>query len=262
MTNGSKANHRIVIRVVGGLIGALLWTSNAASQGAAVPASTAYRARVLGVYDEDTGEPLAGVRVLDIATGFSAQTTATGTVSLVFLPDGGSLVRLQRIGYQPRTMAVAISPKDTAPLTIVMRQLVNLPAMLATAKNSTPVISPQLNGFAERMRRGFAGYFVGDSVLRSEENRRLGDVLRSHAPGLRLAEGPASAVFQLKTPRCQGNSAGPPQVYLDGVPLSPPLNVGPQGRTSHGANAAASIDQQPFDLLRSMSLISLGLNGI
>jgi hypothetical protein len=82
-----------------------------AQQGSAAPVA-AYRGRLLGVYDGETGNPVEGVRVSDVLSGTSAMTTATGTVSLAFVPDGGGLVRLQRLGYETQTTFVSISPRE------------------------------------------------------------------------------------------------------------------------------------------------------
>src|SRR4051812_32085991 len=78
-----------------------------------------YRARILGVFNGQTGDPIEGAEVIDAMTKTSALTTKTGTVSLAFLPDGGSMVRVQKIGFQPSVLVVPISPSDTIPLTIL-----------------------------------------------------------------------------------------------------------------------------------------------
>ena len=95
-----------------------------AALGAQSPAASsgplpAYRGRILGVYNAESGEPIEGAEVIDALSKTKALTTKTGTVSLVFLPDGGSMVRVQKIGFQPMTTVIAISPADTVPMTIV-----------------------------------------------------------------------------------------------------------------------------------------------
>jgi hypothetical protein len=109
-------------------------------------------------------------------------------------------------------------------------------------------LSPALRGFEERRRTNVSGYFIGDSILRRDESRRLGDILRSRAPGVVLAEGAHSASFLMRSPRCAGG--GPPQVYLDGVPLSAPPPEGPPRPA--GTRPTTARDQlaaiPPFDL--------------
>lgn len=95
----------------------------AASASAAVPdaaGDVSYRRRVLGVFDEATGEAVAGAVVADSATGTSATTTATGTVSLAFLPDGGSTLRVSKPGFAELRIGVTISPRDTLPITLLL----------------------------------------------------------------------------------------------------------------------------------------------
>jgi len=80
----------------------------------------AYRHRLLGVFDDDSGEPLKDVSVIDVATETRAATTVTGTVSLMFLHEGVNTIRLEKPGYLPRSLEVTISPRDTLPITLVL----------------------------------------------------------------------------------------------------------------------------------------------
>jgi hypothetical protein len=79
-----------------------------------------FRFRLLGVYDFDTGDPLAGVDIVEPSTGIGAKTSKTGTVSLFFVPPGLATVRLHLDGYRDTTAAVAISPADTMPITLTL----------------------------------------------------------------------------------------------------------------------------------------------
>lgn len=85
-----------------------------------IPPMAAYRYRLLGVYDESTGDPIAEAAVVDTLSGTAARTTPTGTVSLVFLPDGISTIRIEKPGYAALLLDVKISPTDTVPLTLTL----------------------------------------------------------------------------------------------------------------------------------------------
>jgi hypothetical protein len=79
-----------------------------------------YRNRLLGVFDEETGEPVPGAEVADSTSGTFATTTATGTVSLLFLPDGISTLLVRKPGYTPLRFPIVISPRDTLPITLTL----------------------------------------------------------------------------------------------------------------------------------------------
>jgi len=81
-----------------------------------------YRYRLLGVFDQDSGEPVDSARVADAKTGTYVTTTATGTVSLVFLPEGGSLLRITKEGYEELNLPVDIGPTAATPLTLLMKK--------------------------------------------------------------------------------------------------------------------------------------------
>jgi hypothetical protein len=81
-----------------------------------------YRYRLLGVFDQDTGDPIAGAHVTEAKSGDYVTTTATGTVSLIFLPEGSSLLKITREGYQELDLSVDIGPTATTALTLLMKK--------------------------------------------------------------------------------------------------------------------------------------------
>ena len=83
---------------------------------------SAGRMRVLGVYDEDTGTPLPGVRVHESNSGLTAVTSATGTVNLAFVPQEIGVFHLSKPGYAPSIVTAAVARADTVPITIVMKR--------------------------------------------------------------------------------------------------------------------------------------------
>jgi hypothetical protein len=179
--------------------------------------TASYRARWMGVYDQRTGDPVEGVRVLDMNTGNSATTSVQGVVNLIYLSEGTNLISLQKIGYEQLRMAVAIGPRDTTPLTLLMSRVTELAKVVTTGKSDSPHLSGFLRGFDERRKNAATGYFITDSVLRREDSRILSDILRARAPNAVISNDRL-----LKSPSCTWGE-GPPQVYLDGVALAAPL---------------------------------------
>jgi len=82
----------------------------------------AYRYRLLGVFDQDTGDVIEGARVTDVNTGDYMVTSPTGTVSLVFLPEGRSQLRITKAGYEDVNLPVDIGPAATTGITLLMKK--------------------------------------------------------------------------------------------------------------------------------------------
>lgn len=167
--------------------------------------SLAYRYRVLGVYDAQTGDPIEGVEVADIMGGNKSMTTNTGTVSLLFLPDGGGIIRLRKVGYEVQTMMASISPADTAPITVILSRATALPTVVV--KDSAPKFnSPGLKGFEERRRTGIGSY-IGADEMRKNDDKVLSDLIGTRMPGLRTTPGRSGAQYLLSTRKmCAGSS--------------------------------------------------------
>lgn len=206
-------------------------TALAASGAQASTQLAPYRARLLGVFNAQTGDPIEGAEVIDVFSKTKALTTATGTVSLSFLPEGGSMVRVTKIGFTPETNVVPITPADTTPVMIMLRPLAQTLPTVVTKDTAAPLTSPGLREFDERRRQG-AGHFITDEVLRKNETKNMTYMVRqlpgvqidcprgpSHQPECFAYSGRQGSKYAFRGGRCDMD------VYIDGAPLSPPVNL-------------------------------------
>jgi len=214
--SGSRRNR--IATLVAGVI-ALLATMPPAlfGQGDSVRIP-GYRARVLGVFDETTGEPLEGAEVLDVLNGNSSLTTKTGTVSLIFLPDGGSLVRVRKVGYEVQTFQVSISAQNVNPITVILSRVAQLGTVHSTAiaAGGQP---PAFRGFDERRARGF-GHFVTDSMLRKADEKKLSEVIIGHIPGVTVEYRNGAMYLSSQRVGTFGPSKCYSAIYFDGVAVT------------------------------------------
>ncbi len=158
-----------------------------AADGQAAPASTLppYRQRLLGVYAAESGAPIVGAQVIDVLSGTTAVTSTTGTIILSFLPDGARILKIQKLGFSPTTLAVEISPRDTVSMTVVLTSASQTLTTVTTIDSGPRRISPGLRDFNERRRSGF-GSFIADAELRKSEHRTIASMVRRF-PGLRVS---------------------------------------------------------------------------
>ena len=78
------------------------------------------RGKLIGVYDEVSGDPIDGVEVKDIATGMSVHTTVTGTAALFFARTDATMLGLSKLGYRPMTMMIGDPWSDSIPITVTL----------------------------------------------------------------------------------------------------------------------------------------------
>ena len=188
------------------MVGALTFAAGALAQS---PRQATHRARVLGVFDADDGTPIEGAQVTDLLSGTFALTTRTGTVSLVFLPEGGSLVRIRKVGYLPTTMMAAISPADTVPITVLLTRTVPMLPTVVTKDSAPGYPCMRLCAFEERRRAGF-GHFIDEAELRKNDSYPLSSIL-PRLPGLFIKKGHAYSS------RVKGSDCAV-TIYVNGVP--------------------------------------------
>lgn len=172
----------------------------------------AYRKRLLGVFDGQTGDPVEGAEVSDLFGKLTAITSASGAVSLAFLPEGETMIRIRKVGYAAKTMVVAISPIDTVPLTILLERSAQvLPTVVTKDSSVRKWRSPGLQEFEQRRRLGF-GQFITDSVLRRYDSGTLTNAIRRLA-GVAVNCRGSICVAVSQRARCAV------KVYQDGFPI-------------------------------------------
>jgi hypothetical protein len=236
--------HRFAMRLVSS-------TENAAFADAhALNAASAARARpvhwlTIEARDSLDNSLLAGAEVFDSTSAQATVLDSTGRARFRMTPGSTSSLVIRRIGYGMKLVSVEVPADVTSDFTVVvpMPQIVRLSTVMVR-DSLRRYMSGRLNAFLERLQNSPTGYFVGDSALRLAEGRRLGDVLRTHAPGVILAEGSHGATYLFQSPRCA--AGGPPQVYLDGIPLSAPQQQQSKDRPIGKRDQLAAIPS--FDL--------------
>lgn len=179
---------RQTLRFVAPALLAVAFAGARAQDSTKVPLLRVYHGRIIGVYDDATGEPIEGVEVRDIFTGLSALTTATGTVSLFFVDTTGGVISFRKVGYQPLTMPIANSLADTTPVALTLTRVGAVLATVVTSDSSPHYRSPGLQGFEERRRNGM-GQYISEVELRRQEGEPLADVLGPHLSGATIANG-------------------------------------------------------------------------
>jgi hypothetical protein len=174
----------------------------------------AYRTRILGVFDSQSGQPIEGAEVIDAFEHITAVTTKTGTVSLAFLPEGGSMLRIQRIGYKPVTQIVEISPADTVSITVLMQAVTQTLPTVVTRDSAPTFMPPATRAFEERRKMGF-GRFITEAELRKNDSRTLTNVVRQSGAAVSCSRRSPIQCFVVSTR--SGGSGCALDVYLDGV---------------------------------------------
>jgi len=194
-----------------------------AQPAAPTPTVFDYRHRLVGVFSAETGEPIEGAEVVDVFARTSVRTTKTGTTTLSFLPEGGSMIRVQKIGYQPVTMVVAVSPSDTVPLTVVLSGAAQTLPKMTTTDSAPRYIAPGLRAFEERRAKGF-GYFIAEAELRKADIAKMTNIVRRlpnihiicPRSGTRRGECYATSMRQPQKYAVLGGEC-PLDIYIDGA---------------------------------------------
>lgn len=141
-------------------------------------------ARIIGVFDSRTGEPVPGVQVRDAFSGTYAVTTATGTAPLTFLTFRGTaaVVELRKLGYQVKQ--IIVSGADSASVTEVLEPVVALAPVVTTERYRIDRDAGKWDGFSERCQSKSVTCF-GPEEMQKRPTANLADFI-IHAEGVTM----------------------------------------------------------------------------
>lgn len=164
-------------------------------------------AALSGVVHGPDGKPMPGARVLVWGTGLEAATNSDGRFALSGLPAGTFSVEARSIGFEPRLVAVDLSSRTPASVTIALKDRVHeLSRVVVMGKASR--IPPDLEGFVKRSKSGMGHYITAsDNALKNAF--AISDALRM-TPGVRVVPSGSFGHVILLRGSCV------PSVYVDG----------------------------------------------
>ena len=135
--------------------------------------------RILGVFSAESGKPIVGAEIMDLATHVSARTTVTGTVSLGFIAGSRALLSIRQVGYAQQVLAVSLTAADTTPITVVLESVATLPRVVTHGEASADTIRELVkSGFYERRHIGNApseAFVTADQIAKWTPTR-LSDI--------------------------------------------------------------------------------------
>lgn len=178
--------------------------TRAGAQGVATPP------RLVGVYDRDSDEPVAGVDIELLGTDHQWRTGQAGLAALTNAPAGRYLLRARRMGYLMHLQVITFSPADTVPVTIILQgAATRLPEVRVEAERSREVVKLTENGFFQRRQSSPAP----PSAFWTREDFERIKAVHWRQVFTRVLGGRVDAADSLRL-RC-----GSPMIILDGLPL-------------------------------------------
>ena len=181
------------------------------SSGATVVQQPRGTARVFGKVVNRNGAPVAGARVGLMGTSAATLTRANGDFVLDSLPAGTQALVVRQIGYRPTELAVDLSSRTPARVTVQLGMFV--PELTPVEVVSRRDEGLQKVGFLDRKRTTASGYFMGPEQLEKRNAMKFTDILRS-TPGIRVSEQNGQATV---TSTRSAQSNGCVTMYVDGA---------------------------------------------
>ena len=177
-------------------------------------------ASLVGVVRDTSGAPVSGVEVWLRGTDFYTHTGDNGGFRLLDLTPGDAKLTLRRLGFEPLTVGIKLSPGVRDTVVISLSILAASIAGMSVEEERMTRSTRLLKGFWDRRASGF-GHFVTRAEIEAKDAHNFADLVRM-TPGLSVVTVGGRQSIRLRNNGGRGDC--PPQYWLDGSRID---NAGP-----------------------------------
>lgn len=146
------------------------------------------------VFSETGRRPLVNAGVSVPKLNLHASTDSLGRYRLQNIPRGEHLVITRAVGFRPDSALTSFDGDEALVSDVVLRVAVNELPTVVVRESTRPIPRGKMAEFEERKAVG-VGHFIDRELLVKDENRRLGEILASHVPGLSVYRGTGSKAW-------------------------------------------------------------------
>jgi TonB family protein len=162
------------------------------------------------VRDSVAGIGIIGAEVSVEGSAQRALTDEHGAFHLVVPAKGGVTLRVRRLGFRPKLVAVG-GPADQVQVQLAVSAQLLMPVVVRAERGS---YTGRLTGYYQRLERRTQGLFITRADLERENPTQLTDMLQRN-PGIRITRGrPGAQSVRMRGRNCR------PLIWLDGAPMS------------------------------------------
>ncbi|MDQ2890335.1 MAG: TonB-dependent receptor [Gemmatimonadota bacterium] len=206
-----------------------------------------------GIVVDRSNHGLAGVEVTVLDAKLNVKTNSTGNYRIERIEAGQHLVRYRRLGMQPVSLWVIITPREITGADVVMGTN-RLATVDVTAASGHLMTLP--SEFVQHMRSGM-GHYITEDEIASRQVRSTDELFRA-IPGVIVASGQNPGQFKVSSGRGINSFLADPcpagiPLYVNGVQA-----VGPVA--SHAASLSMSTAVTPVqsvDIVRPSEIAGI-----
>jgi hypothetical protein len=169
-------------------------------------------ASLVGVVRDTAGAPVSGVEIWLRGSDLYTHTGDNGGFRLLDITPGDARLTVRRMGYEPITVDITLSPGIRDTVVISMSMVAASIAVVSVEEERMTRSTKLLKGFWDRRASGF-GHFVTREEIDAKQAHNFTDLVRM-TPGLNVMTVGGRQTIRFRNTGGRGDC--PPQYWLDG----------------------------------------------